>query len=172
MPVSIFNPKEHELLMVRGETSFLVAGQACSRFSLCIETQSDEYCQAVWPHHLIAVSAPEGGSVLAALMLFCLVRDHHVPLLVLPKDHPGSRRLRYVVSAGEKILLSCTIARGTHPEQDILCSSTELGGILLEGYLSGIHVSNIPPGVEAGVISLPETLVETSGDPWSAGSGK
>jgi len=130
MSSKIVLPGEDEVLLITGEHSFLIAGQARSRFGLCIETQNDEYCYSIWPHHIIAVSAPEGGSLAAAAMLLCLVRDYHLPLLVLPRNHPGSRRLRYVVSAGERILLSCTIARGTHPEQDLLCSSDELGGIL------------------------------------------
>jgi len=63
-------PGDGEVLLVKGERSFLIAGQARSRFSLCIETQDDEYCQSIWPHHVIAVSAPEGGSLTAAAMLF------------------------------------------------------------------------------------------------------
>jgi len=162
-------PGDGEVLLVKGERSFLIAGQARSRFSLCIETQDDEYCQSIWPHHVIAVSAPEGGSLTAAAMLFCLVRDHHIPLLVLPRDHPGSRRLRYVVSAGEQILLSCSIARGTHPEQDLLCSSEELGGILLEGQETGIRIENIPPRADVTVIPIPQTTRGNQPDTWPPG---
>ncbi|MDI9634017.1 MAG: alpha/beta hydrolase [Methanolinea sp.] len=166
MPDRVFRPAAGELLLVRGRSSFLVAGQAGSRFSICIETPGGEHCQSIWPHHVIAVSAPEGGSLSAAAMLFCLVRDHRVPLLVLPRDHPGCRRVRYVVSAGERILLSCTIARGTHPEQDVLCSSEEMGGMSLEGETRGIRVAQVPPGVDLSVIPLPVKFLEGTADTW------
>lgn len=169
----VVQPGPDELLLIRGENSFIVAGQAGTRFSLCIETPDDEYCQSVWPHHIIAVSAPEGGSLSAASMLFCLVRDHHLPLLVMRKDHPGSRRLRYVVSAGERILLSCAIVRGTHPEQDLLCSSAELAGILLEGRESGIHITNCPHSAEVTVIPFPKNRPDKTRDRWPpAGGGR
>lgn len=166
MPDSVFRPAAGELLLARGRSSFLVAGQAGSRFSLCIETPGGEYCQSIWPHYVIAVSAPEGGSLSAAAMLFCLVRDHRVPLLVLPRGHPGCRRVRYVVSAGERILLSCTIARGTHPEQDVLCSSEEMGGMSLEGETRGIRVAQVPAGIDVTVIPLPIGLHVGAGDAW------
>lgn len=142
------------LLLVRGKSSFLLAGNAGSCFPLCIETYDEEYCQTLEPSHIVAVSAPEGGSVQAAWMLIELVRTYRLPLVVMPRSHPGSRRLRYVVSAGEEILLSCTIERGTHPEQHLLCSSEELGGIHLHGTASGILVSGIPDGVDLGVVPV------------------
>jgi hypothetical protein len=166
---TVVQPGTDKLLLIKGEKSFLAAGQAGNRFSLCIETPDDEYCQSVWPHHIIAVSAPEGGSLSAASMLFRLVRDHHVPLLVMRRDHLGSRRLRYVVSAGERILLSCSIVRGTHPEQDLLCSSAELAGILLEGRESGIHITNCPPSEELTVVPLPYNRPDKVQDRWPAG---
>lgn len=143
------------LLLIQGETSFLLAGPVGSCFPLCIETFEEEYCQTLEPHHLVAVSAPEGGSRNAAWMLLELVRTYRLPLMVMPGRHPGSRRLRYVVSAGEEILLSCTISRGTHPEQHLLCSSEELGGIRLFGTHAGIRITSIPKGVEMVVIPLP-----------------
>ncbi len=104
---------------------------------------------------MVAVSAPEGGSPDAAWMLIELVRTHRLPLVVIPRNHPGSRRLRYVVSAGEEILLSCTIERGTHPEQHLLCSSEEMGGIRLLGNASGILVSGVPDEVDIRVVPTP-----------------
>ncbi len=105
-----------EMLLIRGKQSFLLVAKVKSNFGLCIETSDDEYIQGVEAGDLVVVSAPEGGAVEPALMLIDLVRTFHVPLLVLPKNHPGSRRISYVVSVGPEIFTSCSIQRGTHPE--------------------------------------------------------
>jgi hypothetical protein len=142
----MITPLSDELLLIRKEPSFLIIGKAQERFSLCIETSSDEYCQTVEPDDLIVVSAPDGGEPEAAAMLVELVRRHHTPLIVLPKDHPGSRRLRYVASAGPLITTDCTIRRGTHPEQHLICASENLSGMTLQGVKGGIEISNLPSG--------------------------
>jgi hypothetical protein len=142
------------VLVIRGDHSFLIAGLAEGRFPLCIETMEEEYCETIEPYHLVAVSAPEGGEYTPALMLMELVRSYRFPLVVLPGNHPGSRRLRYVVSAGPEILLSCGISRGTHPEQHLLCSSPELAGIILLADTTKVIVENLPAGITAEVLPL------------------
>ena len=117
---------DDELLLIRGKQSFLLVALVKKSFGLCIETSRDEYCQGVEAGDLVVVSAPEDGAIEPALMLIDLVRTFHVPLLVLPKDHPGSRRISYVVSVGPEIFTSCSIQRGTHPDQHLICSSDEL----------------------------------------------
>lgn len=140
-------PLADEFLLIRGTSSFLLVSRIKDRFGLCIETSRDEYIQGVDSGDLVVVSAPEGGSVEPALMLMELVRTFHVPLLVLPKDHPGSRRISYVVSVGPEIFTSCSIRRGTHPEQNLICSSGELAGITLKGSGEGVEISPLPDGV-------------------------
>ena len=140
-------PVDDELLLIRGIHSFLLAAKAINRFSLCIETSTEEYCQGVEPGDVIVVSAPEGGAVEPALMLIDLVRTYHMPLLVLSKDHPGSRRISRVVSVASEIHTNCSIRRGTHPEQHLVCSSDELSGIILKGTEKGIDISPLPQGV-------------------------
>ncbi len=142
-----FVPLGGELLLIRGERSFLLVGKAGSRFTLCIETPDDEYCLAVDPDDLVAVSMPEGGPIEQARMMLELVRRYHIPLVVLGKDHPGSRRLSMVVSVAPEILLSCDIRRGTHPEQHLLCSSGELTGLSLAGVPGGVLAKPLPAGV-------------------------
>jgi len=132
------------LLLIQGDHSFLLVGTATEKFSLCIETSQDEFCQGVMPGDIIAVSAPEGGPVEPALMLMELVRTYHVPLLVLPKDHPGSRRMSRVVSVAPEIHTSCSIRRGTHPEQHLICSSDELAGMVLKGDGSNVEILHLP----------------------------
>lgn len=138
------HPLEGGLLLIRGKSSFLLIGKAKEQFSLCIETSTEEFCQGVIPGDLIVVSAPEGGAVEPALMLMDLVRNWHVPLLVLPRDHPGSRRISRVVSVAPEIHTSCSIRRGTHPGQHLICSSDELAGMVLKGTGRGVEIQNIP----------------------------
>ena len=140
-------PLGDRILLVQGDRSFLLAGRALGKFSLCIETFDGESCEGVLPDDLVCVSAPEGGDTEPARMLLELVRRYHMPLLVLPKGHPGSGRLRLVVSVAPSIRLSCDIRRGTHPEQHLICSSGELAGITLTGISGGVELEGVPPSV-------------------------
>lgn len=141
------NYSDDELLLIEGDHSFLLVSRVKDRFGLYIETSDQEFCQGVDAGDIVVVSAPEGGAVEPALMLMDLVRTYHVPLLVLPGDHPGSRRISYVVSVGPEIFTSCSIRRGTHPEQNLICSSDELAGITLRGSGLMVDVSPLPDGV-------------------------
>jgi hypothetical protein len=142
------------LLLIQGSSSFILAGRAGYRFPLCIESFEDELCITIESDDVIAVSAPEGGPIEPAVMLLELVRQYRHPLFVLPARHPGSKRLRYVVSAGPGICLACDIQRGTHPEQHLLCASEELSGILIQGTADGIRAEGLPEGVTARPVSL------------------
>jgi len=139
----------HELLLIRGRFSFVLVGMSGRRFPLCIESFDGEICTTVNTGDIIAVSAPEGGDLEPAIMLLELVRKYGHPLFVLPGQHPGSKRLRYVVSAGQEICLSCHIERGTHPEQHLLCGSDELSGVMIRGGNEGITVEGLPAGAVA-----------------------
>jgi len=132
---------DDEFLLIKGKQSFLLVALVKNSFGLCIETSDDEYVQGVEAGDLVVVSAPESGAIEPALMLVDLVRTFHIPLLVLPKNHPGSKRISYVVSVGPEIFTSCSIRRGTHPEQHLICSSDELAGISLKRIEHGVDVS-------------------------------
>jgi hypothetical protein len=138
---------DDEYLLIKGKQSFLLVALVKNNFGLCIETAQDEYVQGVEAGDLVVVSAPEGGAIEPALMLIDLVRTYHVPLLVLPKNHPGSKRISYVVSVGPEIFTSCSIRRGTHPDQHLICSSDELAGISLKRIEHGVDVSPLPDGI-------------------------
>jgi hypothetical protein len=140
-------PLGDRVLLIRGDRSFLLAGRAHRGFPLYIETFDGEHCEGVLPDDLVCVSAPEGGETEPARMLLELVRRYRMPLLVLPKGHPGSGRLPLVVSVAHSLHLSCDIQRGTHPDQHLLCSSGELAGITLTGSDGGVTVDGVPPGV-------------------------
>jgi hypothetical protein len=107
-----------------------------------IETEAEELVQYLEEDDLIAVSAFSGGDAAKnsiSCMLY-LVRDGHMPLLVLPKGHPATRRLPLVISAGPAIRLTSCITPGTHPEQDVLCARGSLDGLVLRGVPGGIAV--------------------------------
>ena len=131
-------------VIIKGISSFLLLARANKRFPLMIETFEDEYVQGIMPDDIIAVSAPGGGEVTPARYLIDLVRLYDQPLLVLPRSHPGTKRLQYVISAGPKILLSCEIVRGTHPKQHLLCSAPEFAGIEISGENGSILLKNLP----------------------------
>jgi len=140
-------PLRDEFLLISGTRSFLLAVKANARFAIRIETPDKEYCQTIEPSDIIVVSAPEGGAIEPAIMLAEFVRTYHMPLIVLPKDHPGSKRFSYLVSVGPLIATNCTIRRGTHPEQHMVCSSSELAGTLLRGHPDGVEIEGLPAGV-------------------------
>jgi hypothetical protein len=131
------------IVLIRGQSSFLLCARAGRKFPLMIETFDSEYVQGIHPDDIIAVSAPEGGELTPARYLLDLVRRYDQPVLVLPRGHPGSGRLRYVISAGPNILLSCEIVRGTHPEQHLICSSAELAGLELSGENGVIQINGL-----------------------------
>jgi hypothetical protein len=107
-----------------------------------IETDTEELVQFLEEDDLLAVSAFSGGEE-ARCSISCmlyLVREGHMPLLVLRKDHPATRRLPFVISAGPAISLTSCIVPGTHPEQDVLCGRGALDGMTLRGIPDGIAV--------------------------------
>ena len=121
--------------------------RALRRLPLCIETVEGEVVQGLDPDDLVAASAPNGGPLAPALMLIELVRRYGLPLVVLPKGHPGSRRLSVVLSAGASIRIACDIQRGTHPEQNVLCGADEFAGLVLRGVPGGVEVEGERPGL-------------------------
>lgn len=154
-------PDRDSLLLIEGEQSFLLAGISTARFPLCLETIRGEICTTIEEGDLVVVSAPEGGELEPAVMLLELVRTYRHPVVVLPRGHPGSRRLRYVVSSAPEILLSCGIQRGTHPEQHLLCSSDELTGIHLKGSPGFIEMKNFPDMIKISLVHLSLNLDRT-----------
>jgi hypothetical protein len=107
-----------------------------------IETDTEELVQFLEEEDLLAVSAFSGGEEARrsiSCMLY-LIREGHMPLLVLRKDHPATRRLPFVISAGPAITLTSCIVPGTHPEQDVLCGRGGLDGMTLRGIPGGITI--------------------------------
>jgi hypothetical protein len=107
-----------------------------------IETEDEELAQFLDPEDLIAVSCFAGGPRAESMVrcMLYLARDGGVPLLVLKKGHPATRRIPLVVSAGERIALSGCIQPGTHPEQDVLCGKGAMDGMALKAIKSGVRI--------------------------------
>ena len=154
----MFYPLEDGFLVIEAASSFLAVGRALRLLPLCIETIEGEVVQGLEPDDLVAASAPAGGPLAPALMLIELVRRYGLPLVVLPKGHPGSRRLPIVVSAGPAIRIACGIQRGTHPEQDVLCGADEFAGLVLRGVPGGVEVEG--GSHDLRIRSLPGLRVE------------
>ena len=155
-------PLEGDFLLIRGSRSFLLVARANARFALCIETAEQEYCQTLDPDDLVAASAPEGGALEPAVMLIEFVRKYRMPVTVLPRNHPGSKRFPYLVSAGPQIHTSCSIRRGTHPEQHLICSHDELAGMVLSGTTAGVEITNLPESASLRRLDY-EITVKTKG---------
>ena len=69
-----------------------------------------------------------------------ITREIASPIIVLPKDHPSSERLKMVLSIGDTVKLDCNITPGTHPEQDILCSCDSLSGLRINKTIDGVSI--------------------------------
>ena len=147
MVESLFIPWDDAYILIRGHSSFLLAARAGKKFPLLIETKDGELVQGMYPDDIIAVSATAGGEILPALYLLEQVRTHHFPIVALPENHAAAGCLPYVISANDRIELTCDSARGTHAEQNILCSADELTGMVLYSENGCLVIENPRPGL-------------------------
>lgn len=74
-----------------------------------------------------------------------ITREMESPIIILPKDHPSSKRLKMVLSIGDTVRLDCNITPGTHPEQDILCSCDSLSGLKINKTKNGVIINEKLP---------------------------
>lgn len=138
--------KESEMLLLRGTAGTVAIVKAGLHGQFFLETEDEEIVLGLEPHDLIvasALSVDEKTEKGLKCVLF-MIREIRSPLIVLPKNHPASPRLPIVVSAGQKTVLSCNITPGTHPNQDVLCGSSEFDSLEVTGTLEGIHIENLP----------------------------
>ena len=117
---------EDEIAYLAGRKGTLAIAKTKGNF-FYLETESEEIVLFTDLEDLmVASSASVGEKVMRGLR--CTIyqlRELGAPLIVLPKGHPASPRLKTVVSIGQRTRLSCKIQPGTHPEQDVLCGSEE-----------------------------------------------
>jgi len=139
-----------EIAYLGGKTATLALVKTMGRF-FYMETDDEEIVLFTDEHDLMVASAFGTGDAVERGLRCTLfqVREMEMPLIVLKKGHPASRRLKVVLSIGGLTRLSCHIQPGTHPEQDVLCGPPEFdglevkalpGGALVEGFYGGLKV--------------------------------
>ncbi|KZX16006.1 hypothetical protein MBCUT_11420 [Methanobrevibacter cuticularis] len=133
-----------EILFLIGGTGIVGIVKVAKDQMLFIGTpEKEEIVVYLEKDDLIAISAFGTGKKYetAIKAMAFITREMESPIIVLPKDHPTSKRLKMVLSIGESVKLDCNITPGTHPEQDILCSCNSLSGLKLDKTKEGIIIS-------------------------------
>jgi len=132
--------KESEIVFLCGQSGTVALAKTLGKF-FYLETESEEIVLFTEPDDLLVASSFGIGHAIRRGLKCTIyqIRELGSPLIVLPKGHPASARLKTVVSIGSKTHLSCNILPGTHPEQDVLCSAEEF---------HGLEVSAVPGGAE------------------------
>lgn len=139
----------NEMLLLRGKKGILGIVKAGESRQFFIETEKEEILLALEPDDLLVASGfgIDKKTVNGLKCVLYMIRETGSPFIVLPKNHPATKRLKIVVSAGDRTRISCKIVPGTHPEQDILCGSEEFDGVEISGVKGGVEFNNLSGGV-------------------------
>jgi hypothetical protein len=135
--------EDDEIAYLCGKTGTLALVRTLGHF-FYIETETEEIVLFTDDDDLLVASTFEVGDR-ARRGLACtlyMIREMESPLIVLPKGHPASPRLKTVVSVGERTRIRCDIQAGTHPEQDVLCGTSEFDGLEVLSVPGGAEVKN------------------------------
>ena len=174
----------NEILFVKGKAGVLAIAKVGTQREFLVETPEKEIFLFASPEDLIVasgfyaslnasdskssnnssenggnsgeseVSAAENALLRGLKCVIFMLRELNSPLIVLPKGHPATKRLRTVVSVGRRIVLSCEITPGTHPEQHLLCSPSEFNGIEILAYKGGVLFKGLSDAVSLEKASL------------------
>ena len=145
--------KEDEIAYIEGENGTVALAKSKGHF-FYLETKQKEIILFTEPDDLmVASSFGRGEKIRRGLhcTLFQL-RELEAPLIVLPKGHPASPRLKTVVSIGSSTRLSCKIQPGTHPEQNVLCGSEEFHGLEIIAEPGGAEIRGWPE--DGGMVAV------------------
>lgn len=140
--------KDDEIAYLLGQTGTVALAKTLGNF-FYLDTDVEEIVLFTEPQDLIVASAFGTGEKIRRGLRCTIyqIRELNSPLIVLPKGHPASPRLKSVVSIGQRTKISCDIQPGTHPEQDVLCGSEEFhglevhadpGGAVVNGFLGKV----------------------------------
>lgn len=132
-----------EILFLRGEGGTVGIIKSVKPRMIFIGTSNhDEIVLFLEEDDILVISAFGEGSLIekGIKSMAFLLREMESPIIVLPENHPTSKRLKMVVSVGNIVRLECNITPGTHPEQDILCSCQELSGVKLIAVPGGVII--------------------------------
>lgn len=136
--------KEDEIAYLAGLSGTIAIAKTNGNF-FYLETESEEIVLFTEPQDLMVASS-QGVGDMVMRGLCCTIyqlRELGAPLIVLPKGHPASPRLKMVVSIGPRTRLSCKIQPGTHPEQDVLCGSEEFHEMEVLAEPGGVQILGI-----------------------------
>jgi len=138
----------NEMLLLRGREGTLGIVKAGENGHFFLETENEEILLALEPDDLLVASGfgTDKKVINGLKCVLYMIREVGSPFIVLPKKHPASKRLKIVVSAGDRTRISCSIIPGTHPEQDILCGSDEFDGVEISGVKGGVEFKNLKGG--------------------------
>ena len=172
-----------EILFVKGKAGALAIAKVGTQREFLVETPEKEIFLFASPEDLIVASgfyaslksdsnssssenggdsgesvvkkrAAENALLRGLKCVIFMLRELNSPLIVLPKGHPATKRLRTVVSVGKRIVLSCEITPGTHPEQHLLCSPSEFNGVEILAYKGGVLFKGLSDAVSLEKVSL------------------
>lgn len=117
-----------------------------------METESEEIILFTEDDDLLVASTFGSGEKFRQGLNCTLyqIRELEAPLIVLPKGHPASPRLKTAVSVGSFTRIKCDIQAGTHPEQDVLCGVPEFANVEIRGVKGGAEVMNFEGDVIVG----------------------
>lgn len=130
-----------EVALLLGECGTVAIAKTLGNY-FYLEKETEEVVLFTEPEDLIVASSFQPGEkVIRGLKCTIYqIRELGSPLIVLPKGHPASPRLKTVVSIGPRTRLSCRIEPGTHPEQEVLCGSEEFHDLTISGSEEGAVV--------------------------------
>lgn len=143
------------ILFLSGDTGTIGVVKSLQERHVFIGTPEEEEVVMFLEEDDLFVISAFGNGPLVEQGIKCmayLLREMQSPIIVLGEGHPTSKRLKMVVAVGDSIRLDCNITPGTHPEQDILCSSPSLSGVkisstaegvLIEGSVEKVKLDNI-----------------------------
>ena len=135
----------NEMLLVHGNTGTLAVVKVGNKRQFLVDTPEKEFVLAMKPEALLVASgfSTDEHIVNGLRCVLYMIREVDSPLIVLPKNHPASARLKIVVSVGKRIVLSCKITPGTHPEQHLLCGMPEFEGAEILGVEGGVELKGL-----------------------------
>jgi hypothetical protein len=137
-----------EMLVLHGTTGTLAIVKVGEKQQFLVETPDREIVLGLNPEDVLVASGfgTDEKIVNGLRCVLYMIREVNSPLIVLPKDHPATKRLKIVVSAGKRVVLSCKITPGTHPEQHLLCGMPEFEGVEILGIAGGVELRGLITG--------------------------
>ena len=145
--------KDDEIAYLLGQIGTVALAKTLGNF-FYLDTDVEEVVLFTEPQDLIVASAFGTGERIRRGLRCTIfqIRELNSPLIVLPKGHPASLRLKSVVSIGSRIKMSCKIQPGTHPEQDVLCGTEEFHGLEVMADPDGAVVNGFSGKIMMGKI--------------------